>query len=294
MSFQNHFPVADVHHAVESAMANLLPQLASYIQVVCSDVVGQSGAFRFKALLCLQAQQLEMQQLNMQLSHALDTVSSFHSFTSSLQDRCWQQEQTILQLQEELVKMRPCVPEKDVASQVVQVGSSSDPVMVADDGHSEEEVVVSSANIPELPHEQEKDANGASTHDEAQELSLEEPCAEGSEITPRLDDQDSDDEDDVYSICADMTTQMKDLDDDDYDDYKEEVKDEDTVSEKNSDDDTLSGSGNLGDVADEGDFYSQLDYLYRLAEEGPNTLSPHMLNVLEMASAMDDRALGNT
>ena len=306
MSFQNHFPVADVHHAVESAMANLLPQLASYIQAVCSDVVGQSGAFRFKALLCLQAQQLEMQQLNMQLSHACSTVSSLHCFTSSLQDRCWQQEQTIVQLQEELAKMRACVPEKDVPSQFVTVGSNCDPVLVTDGENSQEELVVSSVNVPELPHEKDRaDAIGASTHDEAEELSVKTPGTEGTEITPVLDEQDSYDEDDVYSICADVSTQMKKLDDED-DDHDTISKDKVSVSEKDSDDsekdsddddddddESLRREGDYVDE-DEGNFYSQLDYLYRLAEEGPSALTPHMLHVLEMASAMDERLLDNT
>ena len=90
---------------VQSTMADFVSQMSTYVQALCSEIVGQAGAFRFKALVCLQAQTLELQQMRVQLSNVLTESSSLVHHNHLLQDRCSDQVKIITSLKEEMSTM---------------------------------------------------------------------------------------------------------------------------------------------------------------------------------------------
>ena len=103
-SFQDH-SIANgvVGVMVQSAMAELVANVSSYLQVLTSEVVQQARATHFKSQICLQAQFLELQQLRLQLTDALKMVSSLTSDNSLLQNMCTERDCAIAKLSDELV-----------------------------------------------------------------------------------------------------------------------------------------------------------------------------------------------
>lgn len=87
---------------VRHAMADFITQMSVYVQVLCGNVFAQAGTDRFRFLLCLQAQTLELQQLRMQLGDVASQASSFAYHVNVLQDACRLRDEAIHSLNEEL------------------------------------------------------------------------------------------------------------------------------------------------------------------------------------------------
>lgn len=91
---------------MQSTVADFISQITMYITSLCSQSVGQASVNNFKALICLQAQTLELQQLRMQLSNILSQSSSLVHANNCLQFACSEQDKTIMRLEEELRALR--------------------------------------------------------------------------------------------------------------------------------------------------------------------------------------------
>lgn len=97
---------------VQSAMAELVTHVSTYLQTLTSEVVQQARASNFKTQICLQAQFLELQQLRLQLTDALAAVGALNSDKLFLQDVCSEKDMLISQLERSLLKHEDMLQKK--------------------------------------------------------------------------------------------------------------------------------------------------------------------------------------
>ena len=90
---------------IQSTVADFIGQMSLYVQALCSEVVGQAGVFKFKTLVCLQAQTLELQQMRMQISNILAESASLTHTNHLLQNKCSAKDQKIADMEKELSTM---------------------------------------------------------------------------------------------------------------------------------------------------------------------------------------------
>ena len=95
-------PVSVVDNMVQSAVAGFVAQLSMVVQALCTEVFEQSNTFRFRALVCLQAQTLELNLLQSQLAHRLEECAYLTDRNACLQGLLTEQHDTIASLEQEL------------------------------------------------------------------------------------------------------------------------------------------------------------------------------------------------
>ena len=114
MSSQHHFPTIAlnlqyfVHYLVyhvffagliHPTMVEFISHLAKYIHTLCVEVIGQTGAFTLRAMICLQAQSLELHQLKMQFTDSLAKMQSLSYDCDLLHDASGEKDRTIAKLE---------------------------------------------------------------------------------------------------------------------------------------------------------------------------------------------------
>ena len=104
MSGYQGFSVANglVGVVVQSAVAELVNNVSTYMQILSSDLVQRVQADNFKYHVCNQAQFLELQQLRLQLTDTLAAVSAFQSDSMFFQNLCREKDKLIVKLEEEV------------------------------------------------------------------------------------------------------------------------------------------------------------------------------------------------
>ena len=82
-------------------MGEFISQLTTYFQALYAEVIGQADAFRSRAMICLQAQSLELQQLKVQFTYALAKMQSLSCDHGLLLDACGEKDRIIARLENE-------------------------------------------------------------------------------------------------------------------------------------------------------------------------------------------------
>ena len=95
----------DVGHLLESAMGVFQSQLVSIVQAVRDDALRENEALRFQASICLQAQTLEIQQLQQHLATVLASLSAIDRDYRALQEECRMKDLFISRLKDEVVDL---------------------------------------------------------------------------------------------------------------------------------------------------------------------------------------------
>ena len=92
----------DVSFLLQSALGGLHSQLSSIVQGVCADAAQQVEAVRFQAQICVQAQVLEVQQLQQHLDTTLASLSATMEDFFALREECRVKDEMISRLTDEV------------------------------------------------------------------------------------------------------------------------------------------------------------------------------------------------
>ena len=94
-----------VDQMLDTVVGLLQSQLTSIVQAVHADAVRELEAVKFQASVCLQAQTLEMQQLQQHLAITLSSLSSLDRDYRALQEECAMKDLFISRLKDEVTEL---------------------------------------------------------------------------------------------------------------------------------------------------------------------------------------------